>query len=270
MNTARVTKGKSAAPSSKRTAGEEMFEAYLAEHEYAAPEHEPDLGVDTRPDYVVRRDKHECVCEVKEFDVDQPGLPWMGQRTGTTSMQVALAPIRKKIREAARQLKPLAGSGRPLVVVLANPHGVFVPLDDHDVVYAMYGDPTYTIPIDPETGAGSGGSMGAGRNGKLRADHPYISAVAIVRERQRIYDFHQEVREKNPHLSPEEYLDVLNAASARGEAPTDSYHRIDVFKTVSPDAVALPEIFFDGENDRLLEYQEEAGGYVQVRGRVFK
>ena len=44
-----------------------MFEAYLAEHGCDVPEHEPDLGVETRPDYLLARDGHTCLCEVKEF-----------------------------------------------------------------------------------------------------------------------------------------------------------------------------------------------------------
>jgi hypothetical protein len=44
-----------------------MFEAYLAEHGYDVPEHEPDLGVGRQPDYLLSRDGHTCLCEVKEF-----------------------------------------------------------------------------------------------------------------------------------------------------------------------------------------------------------
>jgi len=39
-----------------RTAGEEMFEAYLAAHHQPVPQHEPDLGVTKRPDYVIERE----------------------------------------------------------------------------------------------------------------------------------------------------------------------------------------------------------------------
>jgi len=40
----------------QRTAGDKMFEAYLAERGFEVPDHEPDLGVETRPDYLVTLD----------------------------------------------------------------------------------------------------------------------------------------------------------------------------------------------------------------------
>jgi len=46
--------------------GELLFERYLAENGCTF-EHEPDLGVSTRPDYLVHRDGAEVVCEVKSF-----------------------------------------------------------------------------------------------------------------------------------------------------------------------------------------------------------
>jgi hypothetical protein len=57
------------------TAGELLFEEYLADHGYDAPQHERDLGVGKRPDYVVERGGHRCVCEVKDFAPDASSLP---------------------------------------------------------------------------------------------------------------------------------------------------------------------------------------------------
>jgi hypothetical protein len=45
----------------QKTAGDLMFEQYLREHGYAAVEHEPDLGVAKRPDYVIERAGKRCV-----------------------------------------------------------------------------------------------------------------------------------------------------------------------------------------------------------------
>jgi hypothetical protein len=52
----------------RRYPGEILFEAYLAEHGYPDPDYEPDLGVPTRPDYLVTRGGAEAICEVEEFD----------------------------------------------------------------------------------------------------------------------------------------------------------------------------------------------------------
>ena len=51
----------------QRTAGDEMFERYLAERAFDVPEHEPELGIGVRPEYLIERDGHTCLTEVKEF-----------------------------------------------------------------------------------------------------------------------------------------------------------------------------------------------------------
>lgn len=59
------------------------------------------------------------MCEVKQFARGTTSMPHQpGKRGGSWSMQTILRPIRSQIREAARQLKPFADSGLPLVVVL--------------------------------------------------------------------------------------------------------------------------------------------------------
>jgi hypothetical protein len=50
------------------------------------------------------------------------------------------------------------------------------------------------------------------------------------------------------------------AAEERGEVPEGSYHRVDVFKTLSPRAVPLPDVFFDGPGDRLFDYEPDDEG----------
>jgi len=43
---------------------------------------------------------------------------------------------------------------------------------------------------------------------------------------------------------------------------------VDVFKTLSPTAVPLPGVFFNGPNDRLYDYDPAAEVYRQVRGPI--
>ena len=88
----------------QRTAGDLLFEKYLEQHGLPIAEHEPDLGVSTRPDYVIERDGFRCVCEVKEFARDTMSIPWNAR---TASMETVLKPFRSQIREAVRNLKPL-------------------------------------------------------------------------------------------------------------------------------------------------------------------
>jgi hypothetical protein len=58
------------------------------------PQHEPDLGVIKRPDYLIERDGYMCVCEVKEFANGTASFRGAG---GTTSPEVVLSPMRSQI-----------------------------------------------------------------------------------------------------------------------------------------------------------------------------
>lgn len=242
-----------------------MFEAYLAEQGYPAADHEPDLGTTKRPDYVIERDGQRCVVEVKQFAAGTRSFP--DQRAGTTSVEAVLKPIRSQLREAARQLKDVAQAGLPLVVMLTNPHGAFVMLGTQEMVWAMYGDPVVVIDIDPRVGGAVGEArQEVGRNGRLARDHQYISAVAIFGHRERVADWYDEMNERHADLPGEERWRLICEADARGERPEGSYHRVSVFKTLSPSAVPLPDTFFAGERDRVFEPNEEGTAYIQVRG----
>jgi hypothetical protein len=244
-----------------------MFERYLYEHDYAAAEHEPDLGVAKRPDYVIERAGKRCVVEVKMFDAARRSFP--DQPFGSTNAETVLKPVRSQLREAARQLKPLAESGMPLVVVLTNPHGAMVFLDEHHMVYAMYGDPIVVMDIDPDVGGAVGDPRHElGRNGRLARDHQYISAVAILGERERAADFYDEMNRRYADLPAEARWERIEDATSRGERPSGSYHRVRVFKTLTPSAAPLPEGFFDGPHDELFEPNEEGTAYIQVRGKA--
>lgn len=78
--------------------------------------------------------------------------------------------IRGKIKEAARQLKPLAERGMPLAVVIANPQNAPVVLGDQEIVWAMYGDPVVRV-FASSRGPIGGPVFMADRNGKLTGDH---------------------------------------------------------------------------------------------------
>lgn len=256
----------------RRTAGELFFERYLKEHDYLEAIYEPDLGVSKRPDYyLVRHDGSECVCEIKEFSPDV-SLPWMGgRRGGTTSMKKALQPIRDKIRSAAKQLKPLAGGDRALVVVLSNPYGVPISLNEDEMIWAMYGDPIYAFQVDPATGGQIGEArVATGRHGKLRNDHPYVSAVVRLSERERARDFYDDLPERDVDVPRETHLDAILEAQRSRRVPQGSYMRVDVYKTMSEQAIPLPASLFDGPNDRLFELDPAACPFVQVRGRLMR
>jgi hypothetical protein len=64
-----------------------------------------------------------------------------------------------------------------------------------------------------------------GRNGELRNDHPYVTAVAVVHEL------------------------------------FDGTHRSETFVTHSVQAVRLAEVCFSGEQDDVYDYSDQTGTY---------
>jgi hypothetical protein len=251
-----------------RPEGELLFESYLAEHGYPEPSYEPDLGVPTRPDYVVTRGEDEAICEVEEFDPDSGWSPAAtGSGARSRSLNEVLSPVRNKIRAGAKQLKPLADSGRALVIVLANPGGAWVGLSPPEMVWAMYGDPAFAFAVDPETGeAVDDGGFITTRNGKLRNDHPYVSAVAVVFQRERAVDFYDELLAGMDGANPDEKMRAIHDAKDRGEVPEGHYHRLDVYRTMSAHATPVPASLFSGPRDRLFEFDAGAGAYVWTGG----
>lgn len=140
-------------PEYGKNEAEHWFERYLCAHGYEY-EYEPDLGVSTRPDFLVRRGNVALVCEVKGFDQPTP----LEQRLRGKNQVVMISadeeygPMRNAVREAARQLTPLAGSGYPLTVVLANPKGYRVNLSLKRLVEAMFGNPGLVGNFNAERG----------------------------------------------------------------------------------------------------------------------
>jgi len=251
-----------------RPEGELLFESYLAEHGYPEPAHEPDLGVPTRPDYVVTRGEAEAICEVEEFNPNSGWSPAAAASgAGFRSLKDVLRPVRNKIRAAAKQLKPLADSGRPLVIVLANAGGAWVGLSPREMVWAMYGDPAFAFTVDVETGeAVDEGGFITTRNGKLRNDHPYISAITVVFERELAADFYDELLAGMEGASANEKMRAIHDPKDHGEVPEGHHRRLDVYRTMSAQAARLPAELFSGSRDRLFEFDAEAGAYVWTGG----
>jgi hypothetical protein len=196
-----------------------IFEAYLSERGFEVPEHEPDLGIGSRPDYVVERDGR-CVVEVKSFARDA----WTIRRR-TTSMQKVLKPIRGQIHNAARQLRDAESLGVPLVVVLTDPLGsMWGLLRPFEVIAAMHGDPMVHVRTTGHEAVGSA-TVVAGRNGELRNDHPYVSAVVVIHKQ------------------------------------FDETHRSQAYLTHARGAKPLPPVFFAGEGDEVYEYSDQTDEY---------
>lgn len=224
-----------------------MFEHYLAEHGYEILSYEGDLGTRKRPDYLVRRDGHEVVVEVESFNTQlrQP----VGGPGGFVALP-GLKVVRQKITAGAEQLK---GIGKcPLVVVLVNPQRLLLPLAPDQMIAAMYGDQVVTFAED-------GLQWRTGRNGRLRVDepdgsargnHPYLSAVAVLRgsyaEDAWVTAWLRQHDTEYPNAIAA-YAEALTRAERAGVG--DEAVSLDVFETVSEAAVVLPRVVFDGPTD---------------------
>lgn len=212
----------------QRTPGDEMFEAYLVEHGYVVPEHEPDLGIGVRPEYLVERDGEHCLTEVKEFD---PATAPMRDTSikASWSQEETLKPIRNQVHHAARKLRKATKLGYPLVIVLVDAQQAMPGfLGSTDIEAALRGDLSVRLEVLRSGRAAGEPMFTTGRNGELRNDHPYISAVVVIHERS-VFE-----------------------------------HFAHAFVTNSPEAMPLSEVFFSGPRDSTFLYSANDDRYHRV------
>lgn len=257
-----------------RNEAERWFERYLHDHEYEY-DYEPDLGVTKRPDFVIERNDVKVVCEVKAFEKVPALQKRLDGATGPVmaSSDEVYGPMRSAVREAAAQLKPLADSGLPLVVVLANPLGYLIQLNMDHLIEAMFGNPGWAGKFDAEKGQVEEMKFEYGRDGKLRNDHPYITGVLILREIDLEAEYQRkwgrERQKGRPKLTLvkdgiDGYAKAIEEEIADWEEhkktaaiPTGTAYAVDVLTTGSPSAVPLPENVFDGERDKRIDVVRE-------------
>jgi hypothetical protein len=262
-----------------KTIADEWFEDYLRDHGHDPGEHEPDLrswDVATRPDFLPKRGTSQIACEVEQFGTASKLARRLAeQRTVAASDAEVYGPIRHRVGKAARQLKPLASRGLPLVVVLANPDGAPVDLGVDHVLAALYGNPRWTIPIDRTTGgAVDDGHFELGRDGKLTNDHPYLSAVVLLRRRELASDASERVlaearrrfgNEPNTAKDRQARMVGLLEELNRHQLPEGHYFYVEVIEALSNSSTPLPECWFDGERDRRWRCNDGAH-YELVHG----
>lgn len=206
----------------QRTDGDNIAEAYFIAREYTVSEHEPDLGIGVRIEFKIEHGGDGCLTEVKEFDLESAP---MTDGKGRWCQKETLKPIRGQIHEGARKLKKANDLGLPLVVVLVDAQGAMQGLlNPPQIIAAMKGDREIQIPA---RGPVVAPTLAAGRNGKLRNDHPYLSAVTVL------------------HRNWDKYL-------------------AHTFVTHSPGATPLSPAFFSGPEDVVFDYTEgdEFGQYL--------
>src|SRR5436190_3791756 len=117
--------------------------------------------------------------------------PEGGRQFGSFSSDEWLRNVRRAITAAAGQLEPLADDSRPLVIVLANPHGVVAELEGPKLIEAMYGDLMLTFRLNTETGEpATEPEWTLGQGGRLAGERaPWVSAVAGLHRADRRRDW---------------------------------------------------------------------------------
>lgn len=226
-----------------RPSAELLFERYLHAHGYEW-EHEPDLGIGTKPDYRILHSEFVVICEVKQFTTQ--AIRDLGREAGgpvVVPPHLMYRTIRAQLDSAARQLRPLDGRGLPLVIVLANPSAATVLLDPPTLFHAMYGDGGWVTPNRPASFEQWPFPTAAGRDGALTSNHRFISAVLALRTRR----------------EPGSLFDAPPAP----EGLDGPY--IHVVDTLGDTAIRLPSGVFNGTSDARWS-PDSRNHYRQVAG----
>ena len=82
---------------------EAWFDRYVTEHGHDPGEAEPDLGIEKKPDRLIRWNDVEVVCEIKQFDRDPFGL--LLNRVGVLGLTSVLRQVRKAVERAAKAVE---------------------------------------------------------------------------------------------------------------------------------------------------------------------
>jgi hypothetical protein len=262
-----------------KSAAEILFERYLAEHGLAGgDEHQPDLGGSAnarRPDYRVAKGASAAIVELKAFE-SSALEDALAASTGYLARgeDQELAPIRNKIGEALKQLRPYRIRPEPLIVAIANPAGLLVPSEDAmDTIAAMYGNYVYRVSVgvgdeDPP----EDGEFIFDRNGVFGGGlHPYVSAVMTVHERTHrqaaIAKWHADLSPRLADITDRRQRAILTAeateeaAFKKADAVEGTYRFVRVFEThhVASTAALVPRDLFDGPRDEFYAFDLESG-----------
>jgi hypothetical protein len=271
------------------TVSEDWFDEYLSTNGYTSTP-EPDLGVPTRPDRLIERVGVEAICEVKEFTTDAVQRRWPAEmrerwpedepQFGSFRGEEWLLNVRRAISDAARQLEPLAGDPRPLVIVLANPRRVRAEITGPKLIEAIKGELAITFRVSRETGAAvAEGEWVYGEGGRLAGGQaPWISAVAGLHRGDQLWDWQRKWIEdwKAEHLPEgprseddalarvEAYRPALEEAMKTQDPPSGDYFYLHVIGTPSEDAVPLPRKILDAAWDVRWAENRETGMWELV------
>ena len=165
-------------------------------------------------------------------------------------------------------------------------------LDDRRLPAAMFGNPGFHFAVDPASGSmaeGTSISLTLENYGVFRSPiqngnrivgwenrFPFVSAVAVVHERQRSADWRDEilqsvaVADESLEAAVEATVratKIVEARVAAGEEPQGSYQWVDLYELDGDQTAAVPTAWFDAELDLRHGFLDD-GGYGLISGRT--
>lgn len=262
---------------------EVWLERYAAEHGLAGGDrHQPDLrgGSDApKPDFRLRRGQSSAIIEVKEFETStlHRRLMEAGPRNMVSlDAKTEYATVRNKLGEAAKdQLRFYAARGEALIVCLANPKEVWVPINrSEEILEAMNGDLVFAIPIDTDTGGpAGGGSTFFGRNGAFVDSHRYVSAVMTLHRgtlaAEAVERWHEDnrprwegIEDRRQRMEAVAHVALHEEALREAEATEGEFYFVRVYESrwvALGEAVPVPRDLFVGSRDEFWAIDPETG-----------
>uniref|UniRef100_A0A7C1IX73 Uncharacterized protein n=1 Tax=Ammonifex degensii TaxID=42838 RepID=A0A7C1IX73_9THEO len=132
----------------------------------------------TRPDFYVRMPWCDFLAEVESFEKSSV-VDLNPNRVFTVNPKDLVKRISGACKEAARQLKPYANLGLPMVIVLDNWRQIGIPLDPLHLVQ-LFGMIEFRVPVSPEDGVIQRPYLVHGKSRRFSPEqHCHISAVVV-------------------------------------------------------------------------------------------
>jgi hypothetical protein len=256
----------------KRTESEKLFEDLLGQKNYNFVRGDNYFKKGERcPDYYVKTPYCDIICEIKEFKKPEIDEIFKKNKIIIPAPKKVINPIKNKINDASKQLKPYEKYKKPMIVVLSNPYSYFADLSNETILSALFGELSILIPRIN----GKGAKWFFGRNGILINQKEYISAVCIleyvsIKQDDKINGIIKEIKGKHKdeemdfNLATRMAIEVLRKVEAikKKDAIKEKKElRLRVFHNFRAH-IKLPVNIFNSKYDENYTYDREKNFYI--------
>jgi len=187
----------------KKTSTDMLFEKYLKQRKLSYIfEPEPTRRNHKKPDYSFVKNVKNIVVECKEI-IHLPNDE-IDERVTTIDLNKILEPLKRKLYLASKQIKPYTEKYDYSLIVLGKKEGWNINLKE--VYWAMFGNPIFRIPIDPEGGKRFKAIPDMQVKGQFRKNNPdtkkmefpgkYVSGVAVIKYKNGLDHYKRKLYDK--------------------------------------------------------------------------